>query len=95
MDRIQEAIQTLNRLYPPEYFEGKPRYKRYGTYDERSKAKSLAHSKRATEEITDHYVASFISRRSSLTYKELRQQPELLDAYRQNLKIKRLLKQQS
>ena len=92
MYRIQEAIQILERLYPKEYLDNRPK-KHYEVYNEASRIKSLEYSKKSCEEINDHYVASFISRRSTLSYKELRQQPELLDAYRQNLKIKRLLKQ--
>jgi len=92
MNRIQESLIILNRLYPKEYLECKPRRKQYEVYDEKSKAKSLAYSKKSVEEINDHYVASLMAQDSTLTYKELRQQPELLDAYRQNIKIKRLIK---
>jgi hypothetical protein len=46
-----------------------------------------------TDKLTDTYIVQNIHYAYGLDYKTIRQHPELIESYRQQIKIKRLLKQ--
>jgi hypothetical protein len=84
--RCNECTNELRRkkykLNPQKH---KDRQKKYNDY-------SLEKAKRNTKNLTDTYIISELKRGTNLTAKDIRKHPELIEAKRQIIKIKRLCK---
>lgn len=91
--RAKEKIykKIYNKRHPEIVKARQLRYKK--RHPDRINKKNRRRYKRHMEALTDRYVIHIISHTKGIPEKTIRKYPELIESYRQQIKLKRLLKQ--
>lgn len=86
--QIQEAVKWSKQMFSDEYLTNK-RKEKIHEYYLNSKTYRIDYQKQAIERMSDNYIKVLIHDETTIPYDEIPQ--TLIEAYREQLRIKRLL----
>jgi len=87
------ANARYRKKYPDKIKEYDKKYRLSHPYGERQKETEKKRRKKNADKLTDRHVINVIRHVKKIKAETIRQYPEFIQTYRQQLKVKRLLKQ--
>ncbi len=90
-DKVNATRRKRKRKYAKYYKKYRQQYDRKNKLriQELQRKRSLNFAQKESTQLTDNYIISKIKQRTSLSKKDILKYPELIQAWRMNLKLKR------